>query len=492
MRFQRSVFALLFLALVGCGEDSKTDKAAGKEEAVASGGGVGGEASAGEAGSGSADKKSEPVDPGNGDTDVVFDQEAVRTIEVELDADQLEALDDNPASEEYQPATVKYNGLNFTNAAIRYKGDFGSLYSCLAGEWQNLIGRDCDKLNFKLKFDEYDDAGRFYGLKRLNLHAMDKDYSRIRESVAYRIFREFGVPASRTAYVKLMLYGEFRGLFLAVEAVDGRFARANFDDGAEGNLYKQTWFEQTNLFAWTRSLETNKDEDPNITQMVDMATALNVATAKTFKTTLPKWVDVDLLMKYLAVEQAIGHWDSTTAFYCDSGFCGNHNYYLYQHADQQKVVLVPWDLDFTLGNFDVPNLMVDKYGVPAWNDLSAPCEPIATDWSEVVPATCDPFIRNIAESFGSEYSEATTQLLDTVYQTDKLTSWIDSYAKLIAPVIAEDKLGPSPSQWEDEVAALKERIGTLRERAEASIERQNALGGVYLIGSANRMTRASC
>lgn len=65
---------------------------------------------------------------------------------------------------------------------IRFKGFYGSLRQCL----QSYPGSvQCSKLSYKLKFDHVDENQRFFGLKRLQLHASITDPTMVRERLTY-------------------------------------------------------------------------------------------------------------------------------------------------------------------------------------------------------------------------------------------------------------------------------------------------------------------
>jgi 1-acyl-sn-glycerol-3-phosphate acyltransferase len=60
------------------------------------------------------------------------------------------------------PATLSFEGKEYPQVAVRYKGFYDGLVSCF------IEGtRICKKLSVRLSFNEYDEHGRFYGLKRL-------------------------------------------------------------------------------------------------------------------------------------------------------------------------------------------------------------------------------------------------------------------------------------------------------------------------------------
>ena len=49
-----------------------------------------------------------------------------------------------------------------------------------------------------------------------------------------------GVPAPRSTHARIIVNGDFVGIFALTENIDGRFTRENFPDGT-GNLYKEAW-----------------------------------------------------------------------------------------------------------------------------------------------------------------------------------------------------------------------------------------------------------
>jgi hypothetical protein len=91
------------------------------------------------------------------------------------------------------------------------------------------------KINFKV--GEGDD-GKVLGMWRFNLKAMYNDPSQMREALAWRLFDQVGIPASRHSYAKLGINGHYRGLFSLIEQVDKGFLKDHFGKHDEGNLYK--------------------------------------------------------------------------------------------------------------------------------------------------------------------------------------------------------------------------------------------------------------
>ena len=81
-------------------------------------------------------------------------------------------------------------------------------------------------------------AGHLAGMTRVNLKSMYNDPSQMREALAWRLFRNAGVPAARHTYAKLGFDATYYGLFSVIEQVDKRFLGDHFGDNDRGNLYK--------------------------------------------------------------------------------------------------------------------------------------------------------------------------------------------------------------------------------------------------------------
>ncbi|HEU5058881.1 MAG TPA: hypothetical protein VFU21_20245, partial [Kofleriaceae bacterium] len=68
--------------------------------------------------------------PIGGDSAVIFDESVIRTYEVDVAEADWQWLNDNATLEEYVPATLHFEGETYPDIAIRYKGGYGSLYTC--------------------------------------------------------------------------------------------------------------------------------------------------------------------------------------------------------------------------------------------------------------------------------------------------------------------------------------------------------------------------
>jgi hypothetical protein len=363
--------------------------------------------------------------------------------------------------ETYFPAELSFQGQTYANVAIRYKGDWGTLTQCQLG----LIL--CDKLSIKLKFSEYDESGVFFGLERLNFHAMQSDRTRLNEVLAYSLFRDLQVPAPRAAFASLSLNGEDWGLFALVEQIDGEFVESRFSSG-DGLLYKEVWPSNLDLADADRilesKLETARDREHSVALFTEFASATQEMTDETYTSVMSRWFDLDAFVRYMVVDRFIENFDGPVAFYCFDGLegCINHNFYIYSAASGTRHFLIPWDLDLAFPA--EPNPYGKFYKVPPWNATRS-CERIPTVTGNYIrPAGCDPILGGFIANQWTEYTGAMRAALADSFALPRLHERVDLLAGLIRPAIASD---PTSSlrlpEWEQRVATFKQELAALHD-----------------------------
>lgn len=318
----------------------------------------------------------------NEDSDYIFDQSTLHTFELNLPAANLAKINADPAAEEYVEGSLTFEGETVSPVGIRYKGSIGAFVNCLSGgDWSNPSGHKiCTKLSMKVKINWNGREEKFYGLKKLQLHSMNLDDSQMRERLGYWLFRQMGVPGPRAVHARLLINGEFAGLFALVEQIDGRLARYNFDDGT-GNVYKEVWPINENgnahpLSTYLNHLETNKDENPSAELIQAFGQEIAGAHDSTLQSVIAKWMNVPEIISYAVVDRTIRHDDGPFHWYCGGTDCSNHNYFWYEDPTAKKLHLIPWDLDNAFENI-ITN--------------ANPVTPIADDWGEI-SAGCAPFL----------------------------------------------------------------------------------------------------
>jgi spore coat protein H len=242
----------------------------------------------------------------------------------------------------YVHAAVTIGTQMLKNIGVRYKGN-GTYFD----------GNAQGKISLKLDFSEYVKGQRLGTLKKLNLHSNITDASWMNEVLAFRLYRDAGVPAPRTSYARVHVTVQGRqdrayaGLFSIVENPDESFVAARGPPA--GAIFKPV---ATNLFAdlgsdWKRY---NQTYDPKTTltpaqhqRVIDFARLVSKGTDAEFSAHAADYLDLDETARYLAV----------TVFLSDmDGLLGpGQNYYLYLDPRSQKFSFIAWDQDHSFGQF---------------------------------------------------------------------------------------------------------------------------------------------
>lgn len=418
--------------------------------------------------------------------EVVFQPGQVLTYRVSITQENLDSIEEHGIDEEWKSASLTVTGLKEGPLALgevgfRHKGSVGTLTGCwsdptveddpLTEEDEALLSRVrtyqdyCARLSYKLKLDKYVKTNRFHGLKKLNLHATQRDPTKLHELLAYSLFYDFGVDAPRAAPARLYIdvvdgagtvtSSKLMGLFIAVEDVDDRYAKYHYVDADQGNLFKEAWPNPDLPAAWTEAgfasslldrLETNTSA-PDVSDFVGFTAAVGSATPNGFAEAMAPSIDLDEMLRYMAVDRAIQNWDGVTAMYCWDAECslfGPHNFYWYRDTGLEgRFHLVPWDLDNTFQGFDPYMHPLDpsmaERPVPDWNVKPADCAPVRV-WadSHVAPPGCDAFLNLLASTQWDRYRTLGRELVRGPLRAGVLRRKAAAWSGLMEPILRED------------------------------------------------------
>ena len=159
----------------------------------------------------------------------LFSTDQIMDIDILMDEDDWNNMLENAIFEEYYSCNVVVNGKTFYSVGIRPKGN--TSLSSIAND------PDTDRYSFKLEFDHYIEGQTCYGLDKLILNNNYADATNMKEAIVYDMYQYLGVDASLYNYAKISVNGDYRGVYLALEAVEDSFMLRNY--GTEnGNLYK--------------------------------------------------------------------------------------------------------------------------------------------------------------------------------------------------------------------------------------------------------------
>lgn len=343
----------------------------------------------------------------------------------------LETAVDNPI---WVPSTVEFDGNEWTNVGIRFKGNSSLRSAWTSGDLKMPLKLDFDE--FEDEYPEIDDQ-RFYGFKQLSLSSNYQDNSFMRESVAYDVFDEMGVVTPQTAFYEVYVdYGDgpvYFGLYTMVEVVDDTVIETNFEDDS-GNVYKPegigSSFAAGSFNEAGFDKETNADEADysDILALYDvLGSSSRLTDPATWRAELEAVFDVDTFLRWLATNTVIQNWDTYGVAY--------HNYYLYTDPTTGQITWIPWDNNEALksagGRGGLLSLSLDEVG-ENWPLISY----LAAD--EVYYARYVDYVGQVVESaFNPESMEATYNALSDLlrpYAVQEVSS--NAFDAAVADLIA--------------------------------------------------------
>lgn len=419
------------------------------------------------------------VESGVPDGSFLFDQDRLHTFEINLSEENLAFLDADPSAEEYVEGEVTFDGETRT-VGVRYKGGIGAWVNCLEGtQFSGGIesifnpsgARTCTKLSIKIKINWQNSDDEWHGQRKFQFHSMNLDPTQMRDRLGYWLFREMGVPAPRSTHARLVVNGEYIGLFAMVEQIDGRFTRHNFENGT-GNLYKEIWpldgeGRAQSDAVYFSGLKTNEDEDPSFALISGFAEAMENAAEDERAAVVAEWMDVEETLAYFAVERTIRHDDSLSHWRC-FGPCQTHNFYLYEDPEDERFHVIPWDLDnafqtLSSAGFNGVLEVADDFG-----EITNDCEPFSHLGFVQRSAACDPIIGAVAE-YETEYRALLDEFLAGPFAVERVDEQLDRWTAQIADATAEAADAHNDALrvglWEASVRSLRSDLETARVNA---------------------------
>jgi CotH kinase protein len=261
----------------------------------------------------------------------IFDPTEVADIDLDLPQPSIDALNLDPHTQTYQPATITLTISTTTygplNVGIRLKG---------TGSFRTLEG----KAAFKLKIPSSTAPGqRLAGLRKLTLNNMVEDPSMVHELLAYRAFKAMGLTAPRTGYAKVSVNGTDYGLYLNLETYDD-VSLAGLP--STQHLYEGEVDDDVETGA-TGDFEIDEGTESSTADLDALIAAVNGDTPADFSHRVAAFADLQEMVRMWAVERYIGHWDGYTGLDSDQS---PNNYYL--HSDDSGLfTMLPSGTDMT-------------------------------------------------------------------------------------------------------------------------------------------------
>lgn len=418
---------------------------------------------------------SAPADaPDYGTVDYIFDTNALPVITIEITTEEwntfLTNYDLNPNNEDCVHANFYFNkygrvhslqdiGLRLRGGTsrVRPEGSYGSLH-----EEGNRLNHFHMGFRFQ-KFHKDDPEYTLSGTDRFNLKWAKEDPTYVREMYGYDLMRRFGVyTAARNAYCRVYIkFVEeenpvYVGVFNMLECYEDQYladmtAKGNFA-GTKGYLWKGGWgsgqpanfsnadrnlmgienvtLDPTETESYTydykskkKQLETAKD------QLVSFIENLNSLQGDEFREWAEGAIDIDLLLRGMAVEVAIGHWD-------DFWYNGNNFYMYFDNDGDGRMRYIPYDMDNTLGS------SVNNFDPATQNPLQWGNSPLA------VKVLSIPEWKNKYIGYLRDLANPANDYIDASRSADRIRAWQDMIREFVANDTQQDNsIYDSPCSW---------------------------------------------
>jgi hypothetical protein len=313
----------------------------------------------------------------------------------------------------YVHADVEFENKLFKNVAVRFKGN------------GTFVEARNEKRPFKIDLNEFVKGQKLCGITKLNLQNNITDAGWMNEVLAYRLFRDAGVPAPRTAYARVYvtIAGQqekmYLGLYSLSENVDRNFAEEILGT-SKGAIFKPV---TPALFSdlgddWKRYAQTY---DPKANPSVDerkrllaLCQLVTHADDDQFAAKLGEFIDLDQFARFLAVNVFLSDLDGI--------FGPGQNFYLHLHPKTHKFTFIAWDQDRSFGCFRGTQEQRD--------DLS-----IHRPWFEE-----NPFMERVFKVavFKKLYLAKLEEFSKSIFKPERFVKQVDELAPILRPTIEQE------------------------------------------------------
>jgi len=332
-----------------------------------------------------------------------FTNRAAHAFEIEISRSNIVALRREPR--EYVPATVRCDGVSYTNVGVHLKG---------VATFRPID----DKPSFTLSFSKFVPKQRFHGLKKIHLNNGKEDPSFLCEAISAEMFAEAGLPVARVAHTSARLNGRELGAYAAIEGFTEEFLERYFSQ-TKGNLYDSGFRKDINA-----QLEKLSGKKPH-----DWADLRQLAAAARTPDLIERWerlsrsLDTNNFARYLAMQVLTANWDGYAMY--------KNNYRIYHDPVSDRLFFMPHGMDQMFARPTMPM-------VPVWQGI------VANAFMETPEGQ-------------TLYQQEVTTLYTNTYKTEALVSRIDELAARVRPLLVEGHDVP-PEEHDVLVALLRRQI----------------------------------
>ncbi|MEQ1758413.1 MAG: CotH kinase family protein [Vicinamibacterales bacterium] len=238
----------------------------------------------------------------------LYQADTLRTFFIEFDNPQWEAemVAFNNTDVEV-PATVRVDGKVYRNVGIHFRGN------------SSFNVGDGRKRSLNLKFDFVDDDQEIGGYQTLNFLNANGDPTLLRSVVSMHIARQY-IAAPKANFVRVVINGEYWGVYSSLQQFDKQFLRDNFDTtrgtrwkvpqggfggGVGGFIYSG---DDPETYRYTFQIKTKDDPDA-WKALIGLARTLADTPSDRLEAALEPILDVDAFLRFMALDTAMANGD---------------------------------------------------------------------------------------------------------------------------------------------------------------------------------------
>jgi hypothetical protein len=278
--------------------------------------------------------------PSSAESNALFDGSRVRDFRFTIDGqDWWDRVLETAKTGDNLEADLEVDGALYPRVGLRIKGSSSAMVRSI-------------KKPFNLKMNAFRDGQTLYGCTTLNFNNGAYDPTLTREKISYEIFRHY-IPTPRSTYARVHLNGEYWGIYLLVEQINRSMLQQWFAN-ADGPRFKGDAPDGTSLGSsqlnWlgdsVADYESNYELKTSAVagaweRLISLIDNLNHTTDNAFQETIENRIHVDRALWYMALNNIVVNTDD----YVGAG----HNYYLYFDPADQRMNILPWDLNESFG-----------------------------------------------------------------------------------------------------------------------------------------------
>ena len=321
----------------------------------------------------------------------------------------------------YAKADITIGGEVFKDAGLRFKGN--SSY--------RFAGRSLKK-PFKIDTNRFIKGQKFHGRTKINLSNAFLDSAFMKEKLGYEIYRAAGIPTPGVGWAAVTLTVEgiaekkHLGVYCLIEQVDDRYLTRKFGNNSKDSLLMKPeavddWeYFGSELEKYQRyGIKYGKNNTKLIKRFSELLKLIEHGSKTEFEKQIGNRLDLNFFAGYLAATSILVNIDSYVGM--------PHNYYLMIDKANEKLRILPWDLNETFGTFTMgrsPEMLVK------W-DIDKP-------WISKRRLSERLFEM---ESFRKRYRAIIVKLMKEDFIEEKLFKRISAFEKAIIPHIKKDEIG---------------------------------------------------